>query len=523
MFPTDNNVPAGCAGHDLPDPDLGDWDAAPVGLAVVDRTGRVTRLNRAGAELLGVTTTGALDIVGPFDIDEPASPPRAGLPAERVTSWDISIGVHRELAYRVRDHGSDRIIAFRDVTMRRQQERRAAAVARTAARVASERSLTITLSAMASEVLQTDGLAGVQILAVDESTDKLHVMGSAGFPQSDNFFSLLMECREQGASLKMLDAFTTGQHVVVHNRYDVVMQDPAWAPLHDVLRHPRWDSFASVPLLVRGRSVGVLNVFFTPGQLVGLANMDFLTTMAEQAAMAIDYASLLERERHTVRRAERQRLARDLHDSVVQQVFSIGMQTQALKVLAERGTEMRAKSVAAVAAELEELTQSALKDLRSLVSQLHPPVVTDKGLVSALRALADNTRRRTDINVELHFSPSVAELDGDLAEDVYFVVAEAVHNAVKHSGAELIGIELAYDPATSSALQVAVRDDGCGHTAATATRQGQQSGGYGLVSMRQRTDAWGGTLTVDAGPAGTGTVVRASIPIITDTTDREGR
>jgi signal transduction histidine kinase len=260
---------------------------------------------------------------------------------------------------------------------------------------------------------------------------------------------------------------------------------------------------------VRERAAGILNVFFAPEQKVDHGTIEFLATMADQAALAIDYADLLERERHGARRAERQRLARDLHDSVVQQVFSIGMQTQALKVLAERGAGPQAESVAAIAAELEEITQSTLQDLRGLVYQLQPSPVADQGLGAALRTLAENTRRRTGIDVGLAIADDAEELRPHLLEDVYFIVAEAVHNAVKHSGAG--SIRVAVDGG-ASVLEVSVRDDGSGGPPLPPDTAPGRSSGHGLASMRERAEQWGGRLSVDW-ETGAGTTVRARFPL----------
>lgn len=128
----------------------------------------------------------------------------------------------------------------------------------------------------------------------------------------------------------MLEALETREPLVAPSRYDAVMRDPTWALLHELMRHPRWDWFVSVPLLARGEPVGIRNAFYAPGQVVGETDLEFLLAMAERAAMAVDHAALMERERDLVRREERQKLARDLDDSVVQQVVSMMMQARSL-------------------------------------------------------------------------------------------------------------------------------------------------------------------------------------------------
>ncbi|WP_258933699.1 GAF domain-containing protein [Nesterenkonia pannonica] len=119
------------------------------------------------------------------------------------------------------------------------------------------------------------------------------MLGIAGFPasQSSDFFSRLMECQRLGADLRMLDVFHSGERVVIPHRYQAVMSNPAWGPLHEYHRHPEWDAFASVPIKVRQSTIGVLNAFVTPGKEIDEEGLEFLTAMAEQAGLAIDYAS----------------------------------------------------------------------------------------------------------------------------------------------------------------------------------------------------------------------------------------
>lgn len=391
----------------------------------------------------------------------------------------------------------------------RRRERRAAAVARTAARVASERSLPATLSALAHEILQADGLAGVQVLTNLHPGEKLHMLGIAGFPasRSSAFFSRLVECQRLGADLRMLDAFSSGEPVVIPHRYEAVMNNPAWKPLHEYHRYPEWDAFASLPIKVRQSTIGVLNVFVAPGKEIDEEGFEFLTSMAEQAGLAIDYASLLEHERNAAQREERQRLARDLHDSVVQQVFSMGMLAQTLKVLSEGSHPESLERIREITTDLEGITSSVLQDLRGLVAQLRPSAISGVGLREALSKLEAATHRQTGVAFDMSVGPVVDEIEGDFAEDIYYVVAEAVHNAVKHSSADLVTVTLDLDP--KGMLQVYIRDNG-GEPAGRV--RPEPSEGNGLSFMRQRVERWRGHLMVDLDYGGAGTVVHAQIP-----------
>jgi signal transduction histidine kinase len=297
------------------------------------------------------------------------------------------------------------------------------------------------------------------------------------------------------------------------------------------MRRPRWDWFVSVPLLARGEPVGILNAFFAPGQVVGDTELQFLLAMAEQAAMAVDQAALLERERDVARREERQKLARDLHDSVVQQVFSMMMQARSLGVLVARGLPPTPEKVAQVADDLSSSAEAVLADLRGMVVELRPAASTERGLASALRSLVDTTAARTGVQVPLEIDDPAEELsalDADLLEDVYRVVAEALHNSIKHAEATRIAVRLAVTPHGRRRRLVAeVTDDGRGLGAGSeaGSAGSSASSGFGMTVMRERAARWGGSVRVRQPPPG-GTSVRLSLPLPTSlpataTTDME--
>jgi PAS domain S-box-containing protein len=490
---------------------------APDGLAVIDAQARFVDANPAAVALCGLDPDAVAGAPSPFPMpDDAAGSGRAG---EQTVAWQPAGGQRREFAYVLAPvSGRPRwVVSFRDVTLSRLRERRMAAIAKAASDVASKRSLVGTLEALAQEVLRTDALAGVQVLTVNSAGDRLHVMGAAGFGRAVNFFDKLMEARALGARLMMLEALDTREPLVAPSRYDAVMRDPAWGPLHDLMRHPRWDWFVSVPLLARGEPVGILNAFFAPGQVVGDTELEFLLAMAEQAAMAVDQAALLERERDVARREERQKLARDLHDSVVQQVFSMMMQARSLGVLVERGLPPSPEKVAQVADDLSSSAEAVLADLRGMVVELRPATTTASGLVSALRSLVETTTARSGVGVSLEIDDpddQLPALDPDLLEDVYRVVAEALHNSVKHADAAAIDIRLAVPfHGRRRRLVADVVDDGRGLTAPGET-DGSASSGFGMTVMQERAARWGGSVRVHQ-PGSGGTSVRLSLPLPT--------
>ncbi|WP_261995165.1 ATP-binding protein [Rhodococcus opacus] len=491
-------------------------EAAPDGLAVVDSAGRFVRINRAGARLFGRTETALIGTLSPFLFTPEVAPEPVGLfddgPSEQVTPWALDDGPQREFAYRVQQAPGDprlAVVTFRDATEDRRRQRRIVAVARSAAKLASQGSLSATLDALAREVLQTDALAGVQILTVDESGQGLRIMGSAGFQHWPDFFDRLLECRERGASLLMLDALTDSEPKVVAHRWETIQTDPAWEPLREYLGELHWDSFASVPLIIRGRAAGVLNAFFAPGQIVSTRTLEFLTAMAEQAAVAIDYAALMHRERDVVRRQERQRLARDLHDSIVQQVFSISMQAKSMEVLAQRSTSLPADAVQRIADEVGLLSRTVLADLQAMVHELRPLSTTQVGgLEEAVRALVDSTTNRTGLRFRLFMGQGLDGIEGEMAEDVYRIVAEAIHNVVKHAEAGKVEIRIGV---RDQRLRASISDDGRGLSSPREDIPGHSTG-YGLQTMTERAERWGGTVTVKPRKR-SGTIVQVSVPL----------
>jgi len=398
----------------------------------------------------------------------------------------------------------------------RRQEQYLTAVTRTTANLASERSLPLTLTAMAEEIVQADELVGVQVLTNEHASGKLHMLGMAGFPASlsSSFYAKLKQCEQLGADLLMLKAFHISEPVVIENRYEQVMSDPAWEPLHEYHREPRWGDFASFPIIVRGKTVGILNAFVAPGFKVDTRSYAFLSSMAEQAAFVIDYASLLDEERQIAQRQERQKLARNLHDSVVQQVFSMGMLSQTVSILAQKNDANVLERILETSRDLEDITSSVLKDLRMLVAQLKPTVIDQGEFRRALETLQSTTHRQTGLEISTRVDPTVDMLEPELAEDLYHVIAEAVHNAVKHSSASEIEIHISID----DQLMLTVEDNG---NSANNQLSSQHVGavdhppkpGNGLSFMRERVERWQGEFSVDFG-APRGTVVRAMMPVL---------
>jgi PAS domain S-box-containing protein len=468
------------------------------GLAVLDTAGRFTFVNPAAGQLLGAPVADLLGRTGPFV--SPGRPPAAGATTVR---WTPKGGRSRELEYRIAA-GADgsHVVWFRDVTDIRRQQERLIAIARVASSVTESVPLATTLEAVAAEIVMMTNIAAVQILAIDDPDAELRILGMAGLGEAPDFVERLSACRRLGADIRFLDAFLHSRQVVMPHRKASIMADPAWAPLHEIMDRADWDGFVSMPMIVRGRTLGVVNAFYVPEEEPG--PLAFLEAMADHAGIAIDTAALLAQTRSQARSDERRRLARDLHDSVVQQLFSMRMQAKVLRNQLDRNVDT--DRLRRSAEELASLSSSALADLRQLVFELRPLELAEQGMVEAVRRQAAGVQARTGLLVEVHTDSDRIEASLELQEDVYRIVSEAVHNVVKHADASTAVITIMVD---DEDLVVKVSDDGVNASSAAGS---VDHVGLGLESMRERTARWGGRITAGPRPGG-GWSVCLTVPL----------
>jgi len=227
---------------------------------------------------------------------------------------------------------------------------------------------------------------------------------------------------------------------------------------------------------------------------------EILSLFAAHAAIALTNARLYERSRELSVMQERSRLARELHDAVTQKLFSIRAHARAAAVLAGR----EPFDLDRVTAEIEvvaALGAEAQAELRAVIDGLAPPDLRAGGLTESVRRYAALAGRAYGIPVTF----TAAELPGlqPRAEAaLYRVAQEALHNALRHSGAGTVGVRL-----TRTARRVTLDVEDGGHGFAPAA----PSGGVGLASMRERAASVGGTLTIKSG--NTGTLVRLTVPV----------
>ncbi|MEU3713916.1 GAF domain-containing sensor histidine kinase [Streptomyces catenulae] len=225
-----------------------------------------------------------------------------------------------------------------------------------------------------------------------------------------------------------------------------------------------------------------------------------LGILAQHAAIALTNARLYERSRELTIAGERARLAHELHDAVAQKLFSLRLTAQAATALVDRDPD-RAKcelhQVAALAAE-------AADELRAAVVELRPAALDEDGLIATLRSQTQVLDRAHSARVTFG-AQGVRALPSSQEEALLRVAQEALHNALRHSGAGHVDVTLARH-GQGALLRVA--DDGCGFDPGAVRTAGRH---LGLVSMRDRANGVGGVLTVKSEP-GQGTAVEMEVP-----------
>jgi signal transduction histidine kinase len=252
------------------------------------------------------------------------------------------------------------------------------------------------------------------------------------------------------------------------------------APIHVAGR--LWGAIMVTSGLARAFPAGTEAKISSFAELVtaALANVDAREQLAASRARIVEAAD-----------AARRRIERDLHDGAQQRLVSLALSLRLLESHLEPDS-VAARQLAVARAELD----AGLKELRELARGIHPSILTDRGLAAAVAAVAG----RSPVPVELELD-SCGELPLSVQTTAYFVVAEALTNACKHTQSDRIDVRVAVG---GGSAMVEVRDDGSG--GADSTR------GTGLSGLADRVSALGGTLEIHS-PVGVGTTIRARIPV----------
>ncbi|MCL4269902.1 MAG: PocR ligand-binding domain-containing protein [Anaerolineales bacterium] len=346
------------------------------------------------------------------------------------------------------------------------------------------------LQIICAEAMQLTGATGSAVLLLEED-GWLRVTKSAGSPT-------YLQNRLPVSGSFAGRAFQTGEHVWVNLR--------ASEPDDDAHRLEGYQwiqglvSLLVVPLKVDTKVIGILNILNKPENPT-TEDIRIIDLFADQAAIIIEHIRLQYQAEQLAVLEERQRLARELHDSVTQALYSVTLYADAARMA------FSAQKWDALEGNLQEvrnMSREAMYDMRLLVFELRPFMLETEGLASALRARLAAVEGRSGLKTEVLVEEE-RRLPIKMEEELYRIAQEGLNNVVKHARATQVQIRLKYNV---SAILLEMVDDGKGFEPEAAS----QSGGFGLQGIQERVHQLEGTLNIESAPY-RGTRLSIRIPL----------
>jgi signal transduction histidine kinase len=255
----------------------------------------------------------------------------------------------------------------------------------------------------------------------------------------------------------------------------------------------------SIPLMAHGRTVGAINMGTRSPRALTSEELSLLAAIGHQIGVAVENARLYEQAQQLAVVQERNRLARDLHDSVTQALYGVTLYAEATaRQLSSGEIDLAASHLS----EIRNTAQESLREMRLLIFELRLPSLRQEGLAAALQARLEAVEGRVGMVAEFK-AEGEGRLSAEVEEGLYRIAQEALNNTLRHAHASSVTVRLAYNNGT---VNLEIVDDGIGFDPTTA----QEQGGFGLRGMEERAARLGGKLIVHSGP-GEGTKIRVEV------------
>jgi signal transduction histidine kinase len=267
-------------------------------------------------------------------------------------------------------------------------------------------------------------------------------------------------------------------------------------------------TYLGLPIRIKNRVVGVLSLFCSSERILGSSIVQMVNSAAVELGQAVESAHFRQQAEDAVVLRERQRLARNLHDSVSQSLYALVLSADVSEKL------LRIKDFAGLRRELRDIGTVALhglKEMRLMLFELRPVILENTGLLKALELRLNTVEARSGIEASLAVEGSF-DLTPAMEAELYRIAIEALNNSLKHASASTVTIQLRGD---DQCIALTVQDDGSGFDPADAG-----AGGMGMDSMRERAQALGGELSIQSRP-GEGTLVHLEVPLPKHTKPQE--
>ncbi len=330
----------------------------------------------------------------------------------------------------------------------------------------------------------------------EDSTPGAHlrVIATCGFPEEFAHFGDGLLVRESAAGV-------AGRHgePMIWSLADL----PTPNSLRQMLAREGVQQVISIPLMAKGRFIGALNLSTSRMRSFAPEQIALLKTIGQQVGVAMENARLYEQAEQAAALAERNRLARELHDSVTQSLYSVTLYAEAAARLLTAGQHTDA---ADHLRELRDTAQEALREMRLLIFELRPPALEKSGLIAALQARLEAVEGRGGMLTELQVegAQEAGRVPLAVQEELFQIAREALNNVLKHARALHVRVHVQFKD-TAACLQVT--DDGAGFDPV----QILERGGLGLPGMKERAFKIGADLQITSEP-GKGTRIKVTVP-----------
>lgn len=369
------------------------------------------------------------------------------------------------------------------------------------------------LTAIAAAISHAEELYAVLEVALGEALDVMR-LEAGGVYLLDGAGECLTLVARQGLDDSLAAAI---DHLAVGEGFSgevVARGEPVLAP--DLAQDPRltrpaaresgFHALASFPLRAGGQVLGALFMLAPEVRTFSREDVELLTSIGQQMGVAVENARLLRRAQDAAAHEERQRLARELHDSVTQTLFSASLIADVLPRLWQKDPALARVRLA----ELAELNRGALAEMRTLLLELRPAALAEAALPDLLRQLvqAVGGRSRLQIAVEVEGAAPDDGLPPEVQVALYRITQEALNNVVKHAEARRANVSLAFG---ATGVLLGVTDDGQGFEPGVDGDAGHPDS-FGLSIMRERAAQVGAELQIESAP-GAGTRVTVVAPL----------
>jgi signal transduction histidine kinase/DNA-binding NarL/FixJ family response regulator len=354
--------------------------------------------------------------------------------------------------------------------------------------------LTTILQQSLERVLETVNGQAATIQLLDKTGETLHLAAQQGIPR--NMMAIMDTVPVDGSPWSSW-VIQNGEPLVVPN----MSADPRTHPSsHASLPFP----YAGVPMRARGKVIGVLSVVGQAGWQFTVEEVALLASIADHVGVAVENARLRQQAERTAVLEERERLGRELHDSVTQSLYSLTLFAEAGRELARDGNFERVEHHLG---RIGETAQQALKEMRLMLHEMRPSILEQEGLVGALHQRLEAVEGRAGVDARL-MADKLIELSAPVEEELYRIAQEALNNTLKHAMATSVTVQMHTE---DKRIELEIIDNGVGFDPEAVSG----NGGMGLANMRQRAERLGSALMITSAP-GRGTRVKMSVRIPTD-------